>query len=416
MTDHEMAVLIDRVSTEVADSFRPRLREVERESDRLLGEMRVLRRRLAAQEGVEEQLRQAVVERDQQLTTLVARHADMSAQAERWAGEAVQLEARTQQLAGALADSETRRLVLERVYTDERRPPAHDHSTDAGAPAVIVFDLHGTLTPSAGFVALGRPGFMESPFPGSKDALDEWAGQGICLHIATGGLDPSNGPLLLAARQVLVQSWCTAYQMPVGFITGNVKARCYLDDRMVPVVRGDWKAVRAGIEAQLKQRTEIDKAGIRRLVQLPEQGELIKDWPDPDAVPPDQPRGLSTRILDVDVHRCLSDSNTSAREGSISRAAVDALQQVWDSGYQIHLSCAGWDPADKSPEESAQRLAAMRHQMRAEGVRYDQFVSKDHGTAVANDKGVTFTTWRAALPAVMRMLRTATPDDEVTLP
>lgn len=415
MTEHEAAVLIDRVSAEVADSFRPRLREVERESDRLLGEMRVLRRRLAAQEGVEATLRAEITEREGRLATLAGQHTETAAQAQRWAEESIGLETRLQQMTAILSDSETRRLVLERVYTDDKRPPAHDHSTDAGAPPVIVFDLHETLTPSSGFVALGEPGFLAAPYLGVKDALDVWRGQGVCLHIATTGLDPSHGPLILAARQVLVQSWCTAYQLPIGWITGNVKARCYLDDRMVPVVRGDWRAVYSGVEDQLKQRTDMDKTGIRRLIQLPEQGELIKDWPDPEAVPPDQPRGLSTRILDVDVHRCLSDSNTSAREGRIAPGAKDALQRVWDEGYQIHLSCAGWDPADKSPEESAQRLAAMRYQMREAGIRYDQFVSKDHGTAVANDKGVTFATWSKSLPAVMRLLRTPTADDEVTL-
>ena len=46
---------------EVADSFRPRLREVERESDRLLGEMRTLSRRLVASEGSERRLRQVRV-------------------------------------------------------------------------------------------------------------------------------------------------------------------------------------------------------------------------------------------------------------------------------------------------------------------------------------------------------------------
>jgi len=415
MTDHEAAVLIDRVSAEVADAFRPRLREVERESDRLLGEMRVLRRRLAAREGVEATLRAELATRERQAAALTAQHAEAAAQLQRWAEEAVALESRLGQMAAVLADSETRRLVLERVYTDEKRPPAHDHSTDAGAPPVVVFDLHETLTPSPGFVAIDQPGFLAPPFDGVKAALDVWRGQGLCLHIATAGLDPSHGPLVLAARQVLIQSWCTAYGLPIGFITGNVRARCYLDDRMVPVRRGDWDAVRAGVEAQLEQRTESDKAGIRRLVQLPDQGQLIEDWPDPDAVPPDQPRGLSTRILDVDVHRCLSDSNSSAREGRISPAAVDALRQVWDAGYQIHLSCAGWDPADKTPEESSRRLAAMRHQMREEGVRYDQFVSKDHGTAVVNDKGLTFTSWAKALPAALRMLRTPAAGDEVTL-
>ena len=45
MTTHEEALLVDRVSAEVAAAFRPRLREIERESDRLLGELRSMRRR-----------------------------------------------------------------------------------------------------------------------------------------------------------------------------------------------------------------------------------------------------------------------------------------------------------------------------------------------------------------------------------
>jgi len=388
----EDQALVDRAAQAAADAVRPQLRGLERQADRLLGEVRILRSRAA--------------ERDQLAVALAQRDGELA--------EALSRAARADATAASLQEARAQILALEKLYATGRRPAAHVHSTAAGSEPVIIFDLHGTLTPSPGFTAVDQVGFLEPPFPGVREALDRWASQGICLHIASGGLGPANDDLTRAARQTLIEAWVTTHGLPIGYVTGKVSARAYYDDRMVPIANGDWKAAVKGIDRELDLRSEIGPDGIRRLIALPEQGEAITEWPDLEDVPPDQPRGLSTRILDVDVHRCLSQANSSARSDDLNPGAVEAVRKIYDLGYQIHLSCAGFDPTEKEPEVAAQRLAAMRQQVRAAGVPYDQFVTKDHGTACLDDRGIAFRGWRQDLPLLLRILAIPDPEDEVS--
>lgn len=392
MTDQERRALIDRVSQEVANAIRPRLREMERDADRGLGEIRTLRRKAA--------------DRAQLALALAARDAELA--------DALSRAAAAEALSASLKEARSQILALEKLYATGRRPAAHLHSTDEGAEPVIILDLHGTLTPSVGFTAIGEPGFLEPPFPGVREALDRWASQGICLHIASGGLGPAHDDLTREARRNLVQSWVTTHGLPIGYVTGKVSARIYYDDRMVPIANGNWAAAVKGVDRELDLRSELGSDGIRRLIALPEQGEAITEWPELEELPPDQPRGLSTRILDVDVHRCLSQANSSTRTDDLNPGAAEAVRKIYDAGYQIHLSCAGFDPTEKSAEVSAQRLAAMRQQVRAEGVPYDQFVTKDHGTACVDDRGLHFRSWRQDLPLLLRTLAIPDPEDEVS--
>lgn len=539
MNQAEQALLIQQVTEDVVESFKPTIREFEREGDRLIGEINVLRRRLTDEQRNAEKLRLALADRQEAYDRLNAERLqdqhtmlEISTSAQRWAEASVhqdaliaglrreksdllgslatterlatnadklaskrsrevddlraEIRAKEQELVqasehwqevsgqqeaavtelheerdrllGTLATSEAeaasavvlaseraaelqaalegiqereqqlvvlqatfqdarqRYVLAERVYDDIRRPKVHDHATDEGNPPVIVFDLHGTLTPSPAFVAVNLPGFMEASFDGVKEALEVWAGQGICLHIATAGLDPSQqDPLVRMARKTLIEAWYTTYGLPISWVTGNVRARAYYDDRMVPVYAGNWEAVGRGVEAQLAERTEMLPSGIRKLIALPEQGELITDWPDPADVPPDRPRGLSTRILDVDIHRCLSSANSSTREGRMRPGAAEVLQDIWDRGYGIHLSCAGWDPLTHTQEESSQRKASLQMQAREAKVPFDQLVAKDHGTVFVNDKGLAYRDWKRDHPLILRTLAVTAPDDEASI-
>jgi hypothetical protein len=318
-------------------------------------------------------------------------------------------------LQAVVGDAKAREMWMERVYTTGRRPARHMHHDDAGEPPVICMDLHGTLTPSSGFTMYGQPGAMAPPWPGVKEALDGWAAQGICLHITSGALDASAvDPLQRAARELLTAQWVQTYGLPIEFWTGKVSAHTYYDDRMVPVpVSGIWAGVVRDAEAVLDKRTELVD-GMRRLIQLPEQGDLIEHFPELSEVPPDQPRGLSTAILDVDVHRCLVQANTSARQDRLMPGALEAVKTIYAAGYRVYLSCAGWDPTTKGQEESDERLAGLRQQVRRYGVPYDEFVTKDHGTVFIDNRGVLFRNWKRDLPVLLRRLGSGVAEDEIT--
>src|SRR5215472_4328214 len=306
-----------------------------------------------------------------------------------------------------------RAVLKEAVYTTGRRDAAHDHSTEAGELPVVVFDLHGTLTPSDGFTAPGMPGSMLPPFPGVREGMDLLVAGGCCLHLCTAALSPYHIPDVLTARRALIDGYITAYGLPISFVSGKVGAHVYYDDRMVPVVAGDWSAVMKRVLQKLGKRFDMGSDGIWRRKDIPDTGQAF-EMPDPASIPADQPRGLSVPVLDVDLHRCLLQASSSRLQGpGLKPGALDALRQLYPR-FTVNLSCAGWDPATHTPEESAQRLAGLRQQVRQLGVPYDEMVSKDHADVAVDDKGVEHTTWAADLPLILQKLMTPHPEDEVT--
>lgn len=316
----------------------------------------------------------------------------------------------------AVASVESSRPVAERkeiLYATDRRAPEHDHSTDAGERPVIVLDLHGTITPSDGFTAPGLPGAMLPPFEGVKAALDALVAGGCCLHIATAALSPVHPPDVVAARRRLVDGYITEYGLPVAWITGKIAAHVYYDDRAVSARGRSWADILAEVVERLNKRFDLGADGVWRRKDIPETG---RDYerPRPEDIAADQPRGLSTRVIDIDLHRCLFAASSSKLVGPLKPGALEAVRAIYDAGCTVHLSCAGWDPTTHDPADSAQRLAAMRQQVRALGVPYDEMVSKDHPDLGIDDKSIRHTDWKADLPLLLAALATPHPEDEVT--
>jgi hypothetical protein len=304
--------------------------------------------------------------------------------------------------------------LKEAFYTTDRPPPEHDHSTDAGELPVIVFDLHLTLTPSNGFTDPAYPGALLPPYPGVKTAMDALVAGGCCLHLATAALSPYRPPEIIAARRKLIAAYLTHYGLPVSYVTGKVSARIFYDDRGVPALNRPWPDIHAEVLEHLAARFDLGPDGIWRRKDIPDAGHAY-EMPDPASIGPDQPRGLSTRIIDVDLHRCLFTASSSKLESGLAPGALDAVTQIYGAGYTVHLSCAGWDPMTHPTEESAMRLAAMRQQVRAAGVPYDQMVSKDHPDVAVDDRFIRRTDWKTDLPVLLATLATSHPEDEVTL-
>lgn len=303
--------------------------------------------------------------------------------------------------------------LKEQLYATGRRPAGHDHPTDAGLPPVVVLDVHGTLTPSRGFTSPGLPGAMLPPFPGVKEGLETLAAGGACLHIATAALSPYHPPLVLAARQMLVEAYCQQYGLPVSFITGKVPAHVYYDDRMVPVVDGDWDAVMDRVVQKLDKRFEKGGDGIWLRRDIPDTGHPY-EFPPPEAIPPDHPRGYSVPVVDIDLHRCLFEASSSKLKDDLKPGALEALRTLYPL-YTVHLSCAGWDPATHDPDESQQRAAGLRQQLYEASVPWDEMVSKDHPDVGVDDKGIEHTNWEDDLPLLLKALATPHPEDEVTM-
>jgi hypothetical protein len=295
------------------------------------------------------------------------------------------------------------------------RPNAHNHSTKPGSQPVIVTDLHGTLTPSEGFMAPHLPGAMESPFPGVKEALDGWASEGCCIHISSASLRFGLDPSTYTARQALISQWVTYYNLPIYFWTGKVGAHLYYDDRMTTATPDGWqKSILDGVQVQLDYRTELNKRGIRELVKVPGYGNPIEHYPVIEDVPNDNPRGYSTPIIDVDFHGCLLKSNASDRTSDLMPGALESLKMIYDTGYRINLSCAGWDPLTHKDGEWQEILAGLRKLTRELAIPYDQIATKEHGVAFIDNFGYRFNDWKKDTPALMKLLAQSSPSDEVT--
>lgn len=286
-------------------------------------------------------------------------------------------------------------------YATGRRGPKHDHSKDDAQPT-IVLDLNGTLTPTVAFDQRG----IDPPFPGVGDALTRLAGGGACLHIATALLDPSAGEDVLKSRRAQIKAWVRAHGLPISYITGKVHADIYYDDRMIALVRGDWSSAMAEASRRIDARFSRDANGIWQRRTLPESGRKIV-LPDPAKIAPDRPRGLVAPIIDIDMHRCLSDASSSTRDAVPRPGAVAAVRKLYEAGFVIHISCAGWDPCTHEPDEAEHRLAGIRRWLQKNGVPWDEVVSKDHGDIVIDDRGMTHTEWHKDLPVLMRKLMAA---------
>lgn len=306
-------------------------------------------------------------------------------------------------------------LASELLYA-KKRSRDHIHSTKPGSTPVIVADLHGTLTSSEGFMNPGLPGAMLPPFPNVKEVLDQWASEGCCIHISTASLHAYLDEPTYRSREMLISEWVSFYNLPVQFWTGKVSAHTYYDDRMTEVLGPkSWEgAVAAGVQKQLDYRTRKNKAGIRELFKVPGYGDPIKNYPDLDEVISDHTRGFSTPILDVDFHCCLLKSNASDRTSDLMPGALDAIRKIYNDGYRIHLSCAGWDPLVHEDSEWRATLAGLRKLARELGVPYDQIVSKEHGVAFIDNYGMTFDSWRSDLPGLIKRLSSPAAHDEVT--
>lgn len=271
----------------------------------------------------------------------------------------------------------------------EPRPAEHNHEYDGGEFPVLVLDLHGTLTPCAGFP------LTEAPFDGVREFLDRMAARGCCNHISTASLHETGDPQVYDARLAQVEAYCERYSLPIEFIGPNTEADARLDDRMVPIPpKPDWSEIAAQAEARLLETFELVNGKYQRRTDLEPVGEEI-EFPAAEA-DADQPRGYTTPRIDIDIHRTLNPAWGSAREAPADPAGVAMVNQFYDEGFQVQLSCPGWNPATR-PETSAQRLTAMQRYAREYGVRYDRIVAKDDSDLHFDDKGIRFTgDWKLA--------------------
>lgn len=293
-------------------------------------------------------------------------------------------------------------LVQERASEVVPRPKPHRHTTDDPQP-VLCFDFDGTLKPNphASF-----PLDDIEPFPGVKAALDRFASKGACLHLTTASLhvgSPQDMEIYFA-RQCLLECWLVEHGLPIGLLLPNIPSDVFYDDRMVPVSDNpDWAALCDDAEERLTKRFDL-KNGIWMRRPKDHKGDKLSEWPDPASVPGDSPRGFSGPRLDADLHRTVLDSSSSERAGEPKPGAAKALTELYDAGVTVNLSCAGWNPAFRTPEESRARLAALRVQIRDAGIPYDRLVTKDHGDLFFNDKGIQHIDWKSDFKLIKNML------------
>ena len=253
--------------------------------------------------------------------------------------------------------------TAERPVEVMRRDPEHIHDQNGKVDdqPCIAFDLNGTLTGAEHYP------ITAGPYPGIKELLDRLSAQGCCIHVTSAGLYVGDQHDLdvQEARIAMCEAWATQYGLPINLWLPKHPATCYVDDRMVPMPEShDMAAVGASIDATLQERFKLGDDGLWHRVENPEVGTKITDWPDPDEVQPDSPRGFSGPRVDIDVHQTTVNATSSTRIGEGMPGAKAAITALYDAGVTVYLSCAGWNPSTKDSQEVVQqRLAGQRQQL-----------------------------------------------------
>lgn len=305
------------------------------------------------------------------------------------------------------ADGFVRTKLASKEYTAERsqRPAAHNHENEFPARPILGFDLHRTMTPDYGYPLLAPP------WPGLKSYLDQMVARNCCIHISTASMDRSD-PQIVSTRKAMIQNWVTSYGLPVGWVGPNVDANVRLDDRGIEInaletaTGPDFVRIQKEAERRLAETWTIDPDTgwyVKRTDVVPVGDEVVR-YPEITDTGPDAPRGWSTPLLDIDIHRTVNPGWGSTREDKPEKGSVQAIQSLYTSGWQVQLSCAGWMRSTHTQAQSDQRLAAFRIYFRKYGIPFDRIVTKDDVDLWHDDKVVQYTNWAKSLPLVTARL------------
>jgi hypothetical protein len=286
-------------------------------------------------------------------------------------------------------------------YAPEKtpRPAQHRHGYGENPQPVLAFDLHRTLTPDLGYPLLSEP------FPGLKEGMDTFAARGCCMHLSSASLDFPD-PDINAARINIVQQWLRDNGLSVSFVGPNSEATARLDDRGVTVPeKPDWPTLWGIAEKMLKKTYELDKNGrYQERDDLNPKGRLMDDdeYPDDGDVPDDQPRGFTTPLIDIDMHRTLMPAWGTRRDSKPEPGGVKCMREWYNEGYTIQVSCGGWNPAlVEDPKFAIDRSAWQRQYLRKWGIPYDRLVAKDDNDVWFDDRVINYNgSWADADKAI----------------
>jgi hypothetical protein len=289
-----------------------------------------------------------------------------------------------------IRESGVLRVLQNKQYVPEkgRRPKEHRHGYGQVQLPVLGFDLHSTLTPDMGYPLL------DEPFPGVKEGMDQFIARGCCLHVSSASLDFPDQDIDDARCQIIWQ-WARNNGLPIGFVGPNAEATVRLDDRGICVPpKPDWPALWGLAEKLLAKTYEIGKDGLyKERDDLNPRGRLIDEdeYPDDGDVPQDAPRGFTTPLIDVDLHRTLMNAWGTRRDSKPNPDGVKCMREWYADGYTLQVSCAGWNPAlVDDPKFAVDRSAWQRRYLRQWGIPYDRLVTKDDSDVWFDDRVVNY--------------------------
>lgn len=296
-------------------------------------------------------------------------------------------------------DRRTLEIIEPKAYSPETEPrdPEHMHDYGQNQKPVLSSDLHHTLTPDAGFP------LVSPPFPGVREFLNLLVARGCCIHISTASLDETD-PDVVKARKHQIEAWATTWGLPIGYVCSNSHADFRADDRGIKIPpRPDFDSISRVVQMQIEQTFELDENGqYQRRKDLTPVGDRRMSWPSLQSLPSDRPRGFSTPMVDIDVHRTVDPAwGTGRTPVAPDPTDVAVVRWLYDAGYQIQFSCAGWNPALDTDGGGDGRQAGVVQYLLTYDIPFDRVVSKDDYDVRIDDKIVPFKTLADVRAAVV---------------
>lgn len=115
----------------------------------------------------------------------------------------------------------------------------------------VAIDFDGTINPYSQGWNGGR--ITDDPFPGIRDFIVGLKSRGYQIIIFTARFHDTRKEELGFDMMEEIVDWLNKHDIPYDHVTGNkVPANCYIDDRSIHFIPGDWERMNKQVDRLTK--------------------------------------------------------------------------------------------------------------------------------------------------------------------